>query len=92
LIEVVVSSETDEVLSEESVMDSFSLKLTVEYPIFGKKGVGCEIPTEYPEALPVAAEYAMATSALIPMNCALAVVPKPLSPKSKQAENASFRR
>jgi hypothetical protein len=56
LIEVVVSSETDEVLSEESVMDSFSLKLTVEYPIFGKKGVGCEIPTEYPEALPLAAE------------------------------------
>jgi len=49
-------------------MDSFSLKLTVEYPIFGKKGVGCEIPTEYPEALPLAAEYAMATSVLIPMN------------------------
>ena len=54
MIVVVVSRET--VLSEESVMVSLSLKLTDEYPIFGMKGAGCEIPTEYPETLPGAAE------------------------------------
>jgi hypothetical protein len=56
LIVVVVSSKRDEVLSEESVMVSLSLKLTDEYPILGTKGAGCEIPTEYPETLPGAAE------------------------------------
>ena len=48
--------ETDELLSEESVMSSLSLKLTVEYPIFGKKGAGWEIPTEPPVKLRGAAE------------------------------------
>ena len=55
LIVIFVSRETDEVLLEESMV-SLSLKLTDEYPIFGIKGAGCEIPTEYPETLPGAAE------------------------------------
>jgi len=54
LIVVVVSRET--LFSEESVMVSLSLKLTNEYPIFGIKGAGCEIQTEYPDTLPGAAE------------------------------------
>jgi len=37
-------------------MISLSTKLTDEYPIFGIKGAGCEIPTEYPDTLPGAAE------------------------------------
>jgi hypothetical protein len=50
-----VIRETDE-LSEGTVMDSLSSKLTDEYPIFGIKGAGCAIPTEYPDTLPGAAE------------------------------------
>ena len=55
LIVVFVVRETEELLSE-SVLSSLSLKLTVEYPIFGKKGAGWEIPTEPPVTFPGAAE------------------------------------
>ena len=54
----------------------FSWKLTLDTPRFGKRGTGCVIPTEPPETLPGAAEYAMAKSMFKPMNCAFAGVAK----------------
>ena len=50
----------------------FSWKLILETPRFGKRGTGCVIPTDPPETLPGAAEYAMAKSRFKPMNCAFA--------------------
>ena len=48
----------------------FSWKLILDTPRFGKRGTGCVIPTDPPETLPGAAEYAMAKSRFKPMNCA----------------------
>ena len=50
----------------------FSWNLILETPRFGKRGTGWVIPTDPPETLPGAAEYAMAKSRFKPMNCAFA--------------------
>ena len=50
----------------------FSWKFILDTPKFGKRGTGCVIPTDPPETLPGAAEYAMAKSIFNPMNCAFA--------------------
>ncbi len=52
------------------VSDCFSWNFILDKPRFGKKGTGWVIPTDHPETLPGAAEYAMATSTFKPMNCA----------------------
>ena len=65
-------------VTRESVLDEldvdvsvcFSWKLILDTPKLGNKGTGCVIPTDPPETLPGAAEYAMAISTFKPMNCA----------------------
>ena len=65
-------------VTRESVLDEldvdisvcFSWKLILDTPKLGNKGTGCVIPTDPPETLPGAAEYAMAKSRFKPMNCA----------------------
>ena len=67
-------------VTRESVFDeldvdvsvSFSWNCILDTPKFGKKGTGWVIPTEPPETLPGAAEYAIAKSRFKPMNCAFA--------------------
>ena len=56
LIEVFVVYLTVEVLSLATTNSCSSTKLSVEYPILGKKGAGCIIPKDPPETLPGAAE------------------------------------
>ena len=66
-------------VTRESVLDEldvdvsvcFSWKFILDTPKLGNKGTGCVIPTDPPETLPGAAEYAMAISTFKPMNCAL---------------------
>ena len=65
-------------VTKESVLDEldvdvsvcFSWKLILDTPKLGNKGTGCVIPTDPPETLPGAAEYAMAKSRFKPINCA----------------------
>ena len=67
-------------VTRESLLDEldvdvfvcFSWKINLETPRFGTKGIGWVIPTDPPETLPGAAEYAMAKSTFKPMNCAFA--------------------
>ena len=66
-------SVTRESVLEELDVDvfvCFSWKITLDTPRFGTKGNGWVIPTDPPETLPGAAEYAMAKSRFKPMNCA----------------------
>ena len=68
-------SVTRESVLEELDVDvffCFSWKITLDTPRFGTKGIGWVIPTDPPETLPGAAEYAMAKSMFKPMNCAFA--------------------
>ena len=48
----------------------FSWKFILDTPKLGIKGTGGVSPTDPPETLPGAAEYAMAISTFKPMNCA----------------------
>ena len=64
----------ESVLDELDVFVCFSWKINLETPRFGKKGTGWVIPTDPPETLPGAAEYAMAKSTFKPINCAFAGV------------------
>ena len=68
----------------------FSIKLSFETPRFGKYGTGWVIPTDPPETLPGAAEYAMAASTFMPMNCAFAVEVSKINPITKQDEKHSL--
>ena len=69
-------------VTRESVLDEldvdvsvcFSWKFILDTPRLGNKGTGWVIPTDPPETLPGAAEYAMAKSRFKPMNCAFAGV------------------
>ena len=74
-VSILVSVTSERLLDELDVDVSvcFSWKLILDTPRFGKRGTGCVIPTDPPETLPGAAEYAMAKSIFKPMNCALAV-------------------
>jgi len=68
-------SVTRESVLEELVVDvfaCFSWKVILDTPRFGTKGIGWVIPTDPPETLPGAAEYAMAKSTFKPINCAFA--------------------
>ena len=68
-------SVTKESVSEELDVDvfvCFSWKIICETPRFGTKGIGWVIPTDPPETLPGAAEYAMAKSTFKPINWAFA--------------------
>ena len=62
----------ESVLDELDVFVCFSWKINLETPRFGKRGTGWVIPTDPPETLPGAAEYAMAKSTFKPINCAFA--------------------
>ena len=67
-------------VTRESVLDELdvdvfvclSWKVMLDTPRFGTKGIGGVIPTDPPETLPGAAEYAMAKSTFKPINCAFA--------------------
>ena len=68
-------SVTRESVLEELDVDVFaclSWKVILDTPRFGTKGIGWVIPTDPPETLPGAAEYAMAKSTFKPINCAFA--------------------
>ena len=68
-------SVTRESVLEELDVDvfvCFSWKIICDKPRFGTKGIGWVIPTDPPETLPGAAEYAMAKSTFKPINCAFA--------------------
>jgi len=69
-----VSVTRERVLDEldVDVFVCFSWKTTLDTPRFGTKGIGWVIPTDPPETLPGAAEYAMAKSTFKPINCAFA--------------------
>ena len=68
-------SVTRESVLEELDVDVFaclSWKVILDTPRFGNKGTGWVTPTDPPETLPGAAEYAMAKSTFKPINCAFA--------------------
>tara|TARA_B100000686_G_scaffold204110_1_gene210871 strand:+ start:202 stop:516 length:315 start_codon:yes stop_codon:yes gene_type:complete len=64
----------------------FSWKLMLDTPRFGKRGTGWVMPTDPPETLPGAAEYAMAKSRFRPMNCAFAGVARKRKRRIEQQE------
>ena len=76
IVSILVSVTRERVLDEFDVDVSFcfSWKFILDTPRFGKRGTGWVIPTDPPETLPGAAEYAMAKSRFKPMNWALAGV------------------
>ena len=73
-VSILVSVTRERVLDEleVEVVVCFSWNFILDTPKFGKKGTGWVIPTEPPETLPGAAEYAIAKSTFNPMNCAFA--------------------
>jgi hypothetical protein len=69
-VSVIRESVLDEL--DVDVFACLSWKVILDTPRFGTKGIGWVIPTDPPETLPGAAEYAMAKSTFKPINCAFA--------------------